>query len=192
MCIRPHSRQDVHRKYIDFQYLQCSLEIIVDELMNTDFITLSQSCGCLMVSRFHDVSFFLLPACQSIFVFDALHRQCGSSVTDNQHPASDRREGRIHGVALSATFVTPVTSCRRRLTNGAGCGRQEDVPSRHTETFRCVCVCAHPSSTPSPPPPPPPSFAIRLLIVSVRHWKRVRAAQNTMQWFAKWQFLKGS
>lgn len=132
MCIWPQGQQDV--KYIDFQHIQCTLKIVVDKLMSIDFIILSQSSGCLM-----EAFFFLLPACQSIFVFDALHRQCGSGVTDNQHPASDRRKGRIHGVALSATFVTPVTSCGRRLINGVSCGSQRTSVSSHRNVQVCVC-----------------------------------------------------
>lgn len=132
MCIWPQGRQDV--KCTDFQYIQCTPKIVVDKLMSINFIILSQGSGCLM-----EAFSFCLPACQSIFVFDALHRQLGSSVTDNQHPASDRRKGRIHGVALSATFVTPVTSCGRRLINGLGCGSQRTSVSSHRNVQVCVC-----------------------------------------------------
>lgn len=85
-------------------------------------------------------------------VFDALHRQRGSGVAHNQHPAAERRVGRIHGMALPATFVTPVTSCRRHLINGVGCGCQRTSVSSHSNIQ--VCLCLHPLS-PSPPPPPP-------------------------------------
>ena len=59
--------------------------------------------------------------CQNIcfHFFPCGHASLG---TNSQHSPKERHEGQIHGMALPATFVTPVTSSRRHLINGVGCG----------------------------------------------------------------------
>ena len=123
--------------------------------------------------------------CPSSSVWLQCHRQSAPSL--RQARGADSRGGTVCHICYSCHQLQEAP----HKWSGLRSSRGRPVSS-HRNVQVCVCVCAHPSPTPSPPPPPPPSFAIRLLIVSVRHWKRVRAAQNTMQWFAKWQFLKGS
>lgn len=134
-----------------------------------------------------DISGFVSAQPVRASVFHALHRQHGSDVTDNQHPATERRAGRIHRVALAATFVTPVTSCRRHLIHGVGCGCQRT--SVMSQSNVQVCLFLHHPSTPPPTHTPPliipvSTLSAPLLIVAVWLWKTVRAAKNTARWLA--------
>ncbi len=81
-------------------------------------------------------------------VLNALQCQHGSSVTDNQQLATEMHVGRIHGVAPPATFVTPVTSCRRHLINEVGCVCQRTWVLSHI----AVSPCPHSPSPSSLPP----------------------------------------
>lgn len=134
-----------------------------------------------------DISGFVSAQPVRASVFHALHRQHGSDVTDNQHPATERRAGRIHWVALAATFVTPVTSCRRHLIHGVGCGCQRTSVMSQSNVQVCLFL-QHPS-TPPPTHTPPliipvSTLSAPLLIVAVWLWKTVRAAKNTAWWLA--------
>lgn len=49
----------------------------------------------------------------------------GALVSQTISAQPQRREGRIHGLALPVTSVNPVTSCREHLINGVGSGCQK-------------------------------------------------------------------
>lgn len=75
----------------------------------------------------------------SIYVLNMLKSQAGTKPPSEPVRASvfgalvsqtisaqpQRREGRIHGLALPVTSVNPVTSCREHLINGVGSGCQK-------------------------------------------------------------------
>lgn len=162
-----------------FRNIRCTLNTIAD---------MSEHWFCDFKSKFWkspshtEGQVFFFPPSLSERVFNVLHRQHGSSVTHNHYPATERREGRIHGMALPATFVTPVTSCRRHLINGVGCVCQRTSVLSHNNIP--VCLCLHPYS-PSPLPSPYhhhhlhlplPSISTlspSLLIATVWHWKMI-------------------
>lgn len=101
--------------------------------------------------------------CQSICV------RCPSAAVP--HTISTQPQRGISGIA---TFVTPVTSCRRHLINGVGCGCQRTSVSSYSNIQ--VCLCLHPPPTPTSPSVRTLSPA--LLIGTVWHWQTVWAAQN--------------
>lgn len=107
-----------------------------------DLMISSQSSGNLRVT-----CFFCSEAVRAA-LFDASHHSHGCAAAHNQHPASERHVGRIHGMALPGTFVTAATSSRRHLINGVGCGCQRTSVLSNSNIW--VCLCRKPPTPTSP------------------------------------------
>lgn len=116
-----------------------------------DLMTSSQSSRNLKVTWKNNV-FFCSEAVRAP-LFDASHHSHGCTAAHNQHPASERHVGRIHGMALPGTFVTAVTSSSRHLINGVGCGCQRTSVLSNSNIW--VCLCRKPPTPTSPLHPSP-------------------------------------